>query len=92
MDESEALEILKLSLPFVASKEVNEAAEKAVEALEKQIPKKPEMEQNRYDDDCWECPSCGSFLGYEIECREESYQMNYCPCCGQKISWEDSEV
>lgn len=37
MDESEALEILKLSVPFVASKEVNEAVEKAVKALEHQI-------------------------------------------------------
>ena len=37
MTEQEALGILKLSLPFVASKEVNKAVEKAVEALEHHI-------------------------------------------------------
>lgn len=104
MTEAEALEILhpdttraKLAeIEYYAGfnetkalEAVNEACLIACKALEKQIAKKPEMQQNRYDDDCWECSSCGAFLGYEIDCREESYQMNYCPHCGQKISWEE---
>jgi len=50
----------------------------AIEALEKQIPKKPELvpvkENTKHT---WKCPTCG---GYEI--------FNFCQHCGQKLSWE----
>lgn len=66
----------------------------AIEALEKQIPKKPYIQQievDYYEHDCYECPNCDSFLGYVSECKEEHYQNNYCPECGQKIDWSEVE-
>lgn len=59
------------------------------EAIEKQIPKKPQLEADGYDDgelvyDTWICPECGK--DYEIEYHD----YKYCPECGQKIKWEES--
>ena len=56
----------------------------AIEALEKQIPKKPEKEA----EENMLCPICGSFLGYEVDCKDEHYQFPYCSGCGQAIKWE----
>ena len=67
-----------------------EDLELAIKALEKQIPKKPYIQQveiDYYEHDCMECPSCDCFLGYAYECKEEHYQCNYCPHCGQKLNW-----
>ena len=53
-----------------------------VEALEKQIPKKPKMYVGEYDFERYPlCASCGG----ELIPRGEKL----CPCCGQKIEWED---
>lgn len=57
---------------------------------DKETPKKPILytdvihgeEKNVY-----ECPNCASFLGYEDECKEESYQSLYCSDCGQRLDW-----
>ena len=56
----------------------------AIEALEKQIPKKPIPQ----DEDCLECPNCDSFIGYASECKDEHYRVEYCPNCGQALKWE----
>ena len=56
----------------------------AIEALEKQIAKKPqktESEGYRYTD-TYRCPNCGgNFSGTGI--------ANYCYHCGQKLDWSD---
>ena len=44
-----------------------------------------------WQEDCYECPTCGSFLGYVSDCEDEEYQSNYCRCCGQAIDWERRE-
>lgn len=54
------------------------------EALEKQIPKMPDIEGDGYWNgelvyDTWICPCCGEH--YEIEFEK----YNYCPECGQRI-------
>ena len=61
----------------------------AIEALEKQLPKKPTYEGDGYAPDgtfvydTWECPNCG-------ECYEVDYDdYDYCPKCGQKIDWSE---
>ena len=54
------------------------AAEIAVEAMEKQIPKKPKMPLDAY----WVCPTCGSKVEHPFE---------HCRRCGQKICWEEDE-
>lgn len=61
-----------------------------IEALEKQIPKKPYYEGNGYSDgelvyDTWRCPNCDS--AYEVEYDD----YKYCPNCGQAIDWRDEE-
>ena len=95
MTESEAIELiendLKLHSKDLSGKYKN-SLRMAINALEKQIPKKPYIQQveiEDYDRDCMECPSCDSFLGYETDCKEEHYQDNYCPNCGQKLDWSE---
>ena len=60
----------------------NEAICKAVEALEKQIPKKPTRGKYGHT----ECACCGWIV--ESFCGDlEKYP--FCPNCGQAIDWED---
>ena len=49
----------------------------AIEAIEKQIPKKPYWEHG-----VWHCKSCGLYIF-----NDESF----CPVCGQAIDWSDDE-
>ena len=61
----------------------------AKEALEKQIPKKPDLEGDGYGDngeliyDTGYCPDC--------RCQfEVDYDVtDYCPECGQALDWSD---
>lgn len=53
------------------------AARMAIKAIEKQIPKKPVIEEYFYGE-IRDCPSCG------IELKP----CNYCPKCGQAIDWK----
>lgn len=55
-------------------------AEIALEALEKQVAKKPESNGHVYL-----CPVCHGSL-WQIQC-----ESNYCFRCGQKIDWEESK-
>ena len=54
-----------------------EAMNLAIEALEKQIPKKPYWEHG-----VWHCKSCGLYI------FNDEY---FCPVCGQAIDWSDDE-
>ena len=49
----------------------------AIEALEKQTPKKPYWEHG-----VWHCKSCGLYI------FSDEY---FCPVCGQAIDWSDGE-
>lgn len=63
----------------------------AMRALEKQIPKRPHLEGDGYDDngymiyDTWICPCCEKH--YEVD--YDKYE--HCPNCGQKIDWSDDD-
>jgi Zn finger protein HypA/HybF involved in hydrogenase expression len=66
-----------------------ETAEKVIEAIQKQIPKKPKCKTGgRYmgddvdDNDYLSCPKCKSQLGVNL------IYFNYCPNCGQSIDKE----
>lgn len=70
--------------------DTGKAIDKAIEALEKQIPKIPDYEGDGYADgkliyDIWICPRCGRH--YEID--YDHYV--YCPECGQLINWDSLE-
>lgn len=56
-----------------------------INALEKQIPKKPKNFQkcNFPEPSTGDCPVCGEFL--------IDFTDNFCGCCGQKIDWSDFE-
>ena len=56
----------------------------AIEALEKQLPKKPDIMDYILGDINFKCPTCKS----EYIC-EKGYEHFYCPNCGQKIEWSE---
>ena len=88
MTAEEAIKHLKLIIGIdVYADYFQEVCVLAKEALEKQIAKKPEKEA----EENLLCPVCGSFLGYELECREEAYQMPHCQGCGQAINWSEGD-
>ena len=88
MNNLSALDILKHPQSGDES-DIKEAIECAVEALEKQIPKKPDLEGDGYDDngeliyDTWICPCCEEH--YEVDYEE----YEFCPKCGQAIDWRE---
>lgn len=58
----------------------------AIEALEKQIPKKPDLWGDGYSNghlvyDTGTCPKCGA--DYEVDYEE----ADYCGSCGQRLDW-----
>lgn len=55
------------------------AMELAISAIEKQIPKKPDLDGGIY------CPCCLH------EFKENYDTTSYCPNCGQAIDWSDIE-
>lgn len=100
MDANKAIKTLKHHYEWLRQswkpypdQKVLDAIGMAVSALEKQIAKKPYIQQDNRNNDCMECPSCDSFIGYECDCRDEHYQINYFPNCGQAIDCsENSEA
>ena len=93
MTESEAIEELKYdcnelgkAIPCDTSWgcSFENAYGMAIQALEKQIPKKPHKNFEKFSG-VW-C-SCGKYLGkgYFID------KPSYCTDCGQKLDWSDEE-
>ena len=70
------------------SEKMQNYCELAVEALEKQIPKKPTKTLdvrygNGYEYNDWICPTCGNFLCFE---PSPDVRIHHCKC-GQKLDW-----
>ena len=63
----------------------------AIEALEKQVPKKVKYKNRHgqgydiYNKDYYNCPSCGRRL-------RNKQKDNYCGRCGQAIDWSDADA
>lgn len=68
----------------------NEPHQIAIEALEKQIPKKPIYEDtgNIYGAFKRTCSNCGDVC--MISKRAKPFE-HYCRYCGQKLDWSDEE-
>jgi len=62
-----------------------ETYKRIVEALEKQIPKKPFKEVIAKKNTRMVCPVCFVNLHYLVE------RQNYCPDCGQALDWGGTE-
>ena len=90
MTASEAIKMLQIQKPAYGCKEYQKplmyAYEMAIQALEKQIPKKPIKSENqvvRYVNTYY-CPTCElGITGTNI--------AKWCYHCGQKIDWSDEE-
>ena len=80
MDEKkvrEAIEIIKSNYPTSGYYMLCEALDTAIEALEKQLPKKPVLKRKAYGG-IMVCPIC-----------EASDSGKYCRYCGQKLDWSE---
>ena len=86
IDVKEAIKMFQ-NLIFVENHKIaeNHCRKLAIEALEKQIPKEPDLIGDGYDDngnliyDTWICPCCQT----EYELYYDDYK--FCPECGQAI-------
>lgn len=89
----EAIEILQEERDYAQFLTyVKEAIKIATTALEKQIPKKPLLQDvydknNKLLDYLYNCPICHMFICYATELGIEE-RFAYCPNCGQAIDWE----
>ena len=77
---------------YDTSNEETNGYQVCVEALEKQIPKKPEIIEGKM----WVCPNCNNNLLWLYEkYPEKKTELNkglpFCLNCGQAIDWEVSE-
>lgn len=67
----------------------SECSRIVVDAIEKQIPKKPTLGkwskqlEDKYGDKYYECPCCGD----DWNVNEYGSAMQYCWTCGQRIDW-----
>lgn len=64
----------------------------ALESMEKQIPKKPIRQHEKYQrwyNDKFFCPSCGESA--ETDCGDPfaNYGLDWCNHCGQAIDWSE---
>ena len=84
MTENEAIEVIKSNRPTSGYVLLNEALGTAINALKKQIPKKPHKNFEKFSG-VW-C-SCGKYLGkgYFVD------KPSYCTDCGQKLDWSEEE-
>ena len=95
MTESEAIKLIKSNRPesgyiIVNYLKLNEALKMAINALEKQIPKKPDC----IEDKMWCCPVCDNHLlpkwiKYPTELMPKTEGLPHCMSCGQKIDWSE---
>ena len=89
----EALKIINLKRvhPFYDWEEMREIRDIAIEALEKQLPKKTRengmsdglIKKTKY----YTCQTCGNCLLTEM--MNERQNTNYCWDCGQRLDWSE---
>ena len=94
MTENEAIKLiendLKLHSKDLSSKYKN-GLRMAIQALEKQIPKKPIFDFNSSDTlSKFHC-DCGKIIWvhHDIGTMDNNDAPNYCDNCGQKLDWDE---
>lgn len=94
MDEKkvrEAIEVIKANYPTSGYYMLRESLDIAIEALEKQLPKRPRengmsdglIKKTKY----YTCQTCGNCLLTEM--MNERQNTNYCWDCGQRLDWNE---
>lgn len=87
MTNEEAIEILQEERDWAQQLAyVNSALEIAIEALEKQIPKKPIFDDGNNP----KCPNCGCDDCDEGIMYDYIKGLEHCSYCGQAIDWSDA--
>ena len=84
MNAQEVIDIMKIAIAEVEWNyplDYAIAFEEAIEALEKQIPKKPVGDLNSVPH--YRCVACGN----GVKTYENSIVYPYCHHCGQKLDW-----
>ena len=84
MTLKEAISCLKSDKEYLKDHNICDGEEIgiAIEALEKQIPKKPIMRKD-VAETYYICPEC--------EWEVDKFDDNYCSDCGQKLDWSSKE-
>lgn len=103
MKENEAIEKLKNMRLYMQITDKNndckfteddyKANETAIQALEKQIPKKPIFNHNLSDTlSVFHC-ECGNAIkvSHDIGIMDNNNAPNYCSKCGCRLDWSDEE-
>lgn len=80
-NETEAIDCLKSNKPTSGYLMLQEAIGMAIQALEKQIPKKP-LQKSYMVKGAVVCPKC-EFVALTVD--------EYCSHCGQKLDWSNAE-
>lgn len=94
MDEKkvrEAIEVIKANYPTSGYYMLRESLDIAIEALEKQLPKRPRengmsdglIKRTKY----YTCQTCGNCLLTEM--MNERQNTNYCWDCSQRLDWSE---
>lgn len=89
MNPEQAIQNLK-SYANSSWRDLNNAFQAAITALEKQVPKTPQEVDEREGEDYYYlafiCPSCGdAVIG-------QPYRPNFCKHCGQALNWDKAEL
>lgn len=87
----EAIEVIKANYPTSGYYMLRESLDIAIEALEKQLPKRPRengmsdglIKKTKY----YTCQTCGNCLLTEM--MNERQNTNYCWDCGQRLDWSE---
>ena len=97
MTASEAIKMLEIQKPAYGCKEYKKplmyAYDMAMQALEKQIPKKPIFNHNLSDTfSLFHC-ECGHTIKvrHDIGIMDNNNAPNYCSRCGCRLDWSDEE-
>ena len=92
MTENKAIEIVRKEKAYMdshAGRAQSEAFQMAINALEKQIPKKPIIKHINTSEEAAEieytCFICGTNFVELTPCKK------WCPYCGNKFDWSDEE-
>lgn len=90
MTYEEAKEIIKTAMAEIEWSyplDYAVAFEKAIEALEKQMPQK--VIPFCGSKEAFACPICGTFQDFKRKTLELRDVSDYCYKCGQKLDWSD---
>lgn len=89
MTPEEAIKTIQVAIAEVEWNyplDYTEAFEVAIEALEKQIPKKP---REAFQSGFFWCPACSKAIKMRIE--GSKINISYCPFCGQALDWRENK-